>query len=131
MTKKVKIVILTTLGFLLALVAITLFVNWNITGDRVVEYNEVFGMNITKENKGNTLHLKGIASSSWFVKNIVKKEDNSNIHIEMEVTMSKKKGVSGAFDFKVDVDNKTSNVYFGKNKTLIWNKDTGIAVTNK
>ena len=45
--------------------------------------------------------------------------------------MSKKKGVSGAFDFKVDVDNKTSNVYFGKNKTLIWNKDTGIAVTNK
>lgn len=97
-----------------------------ITGctDMILEYEYVADLQIIvlKESGKNYIEISGLCMhSSMNIDKVQNKEDGNSLYVQVNLTLRRRAGASGNLKEKIEISDNVKNVYFGKNKKLIWN----------
>lgn len=97
-----------------------------ITGctDMILEYEYVADLQIIvlKESGKNYIEISGLCMhSSMNIDKVQNKEDGNSLYVQVYLTLRRRAGASGNLKEKIEISDNVKNVYFGKNKKLIWN----------
>ncbi len=92
--------------------------------DMVLEFEQVGKFQILEmqEKEKKYIEVSGLClQSSINIDKVISFKDDNSIYIEVFLTLKRKEGSSGNFKEKIEINQNIKNVYFGKNKKLIWN----------
>jgi hypothetical protein len=93
-------------------------------GMRTLEYRAVAGFE-AKEIPGpaRRLRISGLAMhSAWFVGRIESRIDGPVKTVLVQLTLIGRRGMSGSFDYDVDIPDSVTEVRFGTEGTTIWRR---------
>lgn len=90
----------------------------------VLEYRDVQGFSCVTEvrDSGTQLRLQGLAfHSALAVKELKTNIEGNTMAVEVFLTPARK-GLSGRFDYMLDIPDSVEQVVFGKRRHLIWER---------
>ncbi|MDT3739866.1 MAG: hypothetical protein RO257_10255 [Candidatus Kapabacteria bacterium] len=126
--KKYKLLKMKVTEFKLSSILLVFFI-FLILGctDMILEYESVADLQIIvmKENGKNYIEISGLCMhSSMNIDKVQHKEDGNSLYVQVYLTLRRRVGSSGNLKEKIEISENVKNVYFGKNKKLIWdNRD--------
>jgi len=91
----------------------------------VLEQKDIqfFKAEAIRNQKSITLKVSGLAfHSSLAVSNIKTEQQADSLHVTIFLTTARE-GLSGSFNYEITVPDSVSNVRFGNEKTLIWERN--------
>lgn len=112
------------------IISITMFAICLVTSvaaedNMILDYKDVQFFKMNERQRGATisLELSGLAfQSSLAVKNIEANFEGDCIVVLVYLTLAKR-GLTGSFDYTLDVPENVDSVYFGTSRQLIWKRE--------
>jgi hypothetical protein len=83
---------------------------------------QFFKVSVTEANSSTTLHLSGLAfHSALAVDKLTQTQDGDTLRLTISLIPARP-GLSGSFDYSVEIPTATSLVTFGDERKVIWER---------